>query len=142
MSKTYNALLTRAAELYSAARLGDPLALAVETIMCSVASEIEDFHTFDDDDEEAIASYIEFVADEKGYTLHQIVGGCNRVLIDSESYRLKDHRIVAKQTVAKRYMVIEMDGTEDGRLIAHFQKKSDLMDVVKAMGWEIYDDLS
>jgi len=65
-----------------------------------------------------------------------------RVLIDSESYRLKDHRLIAKQTEAKRYMVVEMDGTEDGRLIAHFQKKSDLMDVVKAMGWEIYDDLS
>tara|TARA_B100000749_G_scaffold197128_2_gene153294 strand:- start:7480 stop:7716 length:237 start_codon:yes stop_codon:yes gene_type:complete len=73
-SKTYITLLTRAANLYDLARKGNELAIAVENIMTSVCSEIEDFKTLTVDDEAAIYSYVEFVADGMGYTPSDILG--------------------------------------------------------------------
>jgi len=63
------------------------------------------------------------------------------ILIDSEPYKLNDHRIHAKRTVCHRFMVIELDGSEDGRLVATFERAVDLIEVVKATGWNVAENL-
>lgn len=70
----HDTLLDRAANLYNDARNGDELAIAVENIMCSVCSEIEDFKTLDENDDAAILEYVEFTAETQGFTADQILG--------------------------------------------------------------------
>lgn len=57
------------------------------------------------------------------------------VCIDTETYRLADHRIHSMRTKKLRYTVYEEDGSEDGKYICTFESKDELKKVIEKCGW-------
>jgi len=57
------------------------------------------------------------------------------ICIDTETYRLSDHRIHSMRTKKLRYTVYEENGSEDGKYICTFEDKNELKEVIKKMGW-------